>query len=392
MKTTPALVALVALTFLAAEGLNAQRRGSSGSGSGERSQPSGSRGGSSSSGGSRGGSSSGGSSGGSTTRAQPSSGGSTKANGSTRERDGGEARPTPPASDANARGASGSSADRRGGKIASVRGNADRAVRERGNVVYVNRGVYVGYGYGYTNCWDCDYWGWYGRRWGWYHGGYWYPERYHHHTHDHEDEYEREDVQPGQGYDDYPYAAGEEDASFVQEHATRRRGYAALSGQFFADGGSDTKAGRFALEGARGLLRGELEYSGYAEPLAGGTDRLHTFRLAVGIQPRLGNQGYVFGAVGLRGLVLNNGGQSAGGIEGELGVQLLPMKPIGISIVGRAALMQWENTDSHFGMEEVNTTASYFLNRMEFQAGWHWLKVGDAPAFGGPMVGMRVWF
>lgn len=380
MKTSRALVALVALTFLASEGLNAQRRGSS---DGGRSTPSGSRGSSSggSSGGSRssGGSSSGGSSGG--TRSEPS-GGSTRAGSSTRERDGG----SQPSGSSTASQNSGSSSERRpAGKIAAVRGNGERAVRDRGNVVYVNRGVYVGY------CWDCDYWGWYGRRWGWYHGGYWYPERYHHHVHDHDDDYEPEERPAGQGYDEFPYASGDEGETFVQAHATERRGYAAITGQYFSDGGSDTKAGRFGIEGARGLLRGELEYAGYVEPLAATTDRLHTFRLAVGVQPRLGNQGYVFAAVGLRGLAMNNGGPGAGGIEAELGVQLLPKRPIGINVTGRAALMKWENTDVNFGMEELNTTASWFINRMELQAGWHWLKIGDSPAFGGPIVGMRIW-
>src|SRR5262249_4585289 len=157
-------------------------------------------------------------------------------------------------------------------------------------------------------------------RWGWYHGGYWYPSPRHHH---HDGDYDEQPEQPGQGYDEFPYA---NDSGFVRSHVTTRRYFGAFSGQFFDDARSQTPARRLSREGARGLVRGERDYSYYAEPSALPTDRLHTFRLAVGLQPRLGNQGYFIAAVGVRGIALNNGGQTAGGPEGELGVQLLPKK------------------------------------------------------------------
>ena len=386
MNSTRAFAALLAVTFLAAEGLHAQRRGTDGSGSGGRSTPSGggSRGGTSS-GGSRGSGSSGGSSGGSSSRGGSggsssggsSSGSGTRSSGSTRGSRAGDSG----SSGTTANTTKGSSDRPRSGKIGAVRRQANTAAREQGATIFVDRGVYLG-----GSCFDCDYWGWYGRRWGWYQGGYWYPENRRQHWDDSGDD-------NGQGYDEYPYANGDSaDAGFVQPHVQRRHSFGAVTGQYFSDAGSGTKAGRFGIEGARGILRGELEYAGYAEPTATTIDRLHTFRLAVGIQPRLGAQGYFIAAVGVRGLVLNNGGQSAGGPEGELGVQLLPRKPFGVNITGRAALMTWEATTSHFGLEELNTTGSVFVNRMELQAGWHWMKVGSAPAFGGPVVGMRLWF
>lgn len=390
MNTTRAFAALVAVTFLAAEGLHAQRRGTDGSGSGGRSTPSGggSSSGGSRSGGSSGGSRSGGSSGGSgssgtsggSSRRGEGSGSGTKSGGSTRDNRAGDSG----SSGTTASATGGSTARPRSGKIGAVRRDANTAARDHGATVFVDRGVYLG-----GTCFDCDYWGWYGRRWGWYHGGYWYPERRRQHWDDGDDNGDDN----GQGYDDYPYAGADSaDAGFVQPHVQRHHTFGAVTGQYFSDAGSGTRAGRFGIEGARGILRGEIEYAGYVEPTATTIDRLHTFRLAVGIQPRLGNQGYFVAAIGVRGLVLNNGGQSAGGPEGELGVQLLPRKPFGLNITGRAALMTWEATTTHFGLEELNTTGSIFVNRMELQAGWHWMKVGSAPAFGGPVVGMRVWF
>jgi hypothetical protein len=85
------------------------------------------------------------------------------------------------------------------------------------------------------------------------------------------------------------------------------------------------------------------------------------------------------------------GGRSAGGLEGGLGVQVLPRKPFGVNITGRAAAMTWNGQD-YFALKELNTTGSLFVDRIEIQAGWHWLKVGSSPAFGGPVAGLRLWF
>jgi hypothetical protein len=250
--------------------------------------------------------------------------------------------------------------------------------------VYVSHGVYVGGCY--YDYYSCDpYWGWYGGRWGWYHGGYWYPSRRHYHRGENDEPVE----EAGQGYDEFPYAHA--DTAFVQARTLRRRGYGAVTGQFFSDEGSATQAGHFGLEGAYRIFRGELDYSLYSERTPSTIERLHSFRVAAGVQPRLGENAYLTATVGVRGIALNNGGQSAGGPEVGLGVQLFPKRPLGVNITGRAAAMTWNGVD-YFALRELNTTGSIFVNRLELQAGWHWLKLGGSPAFGGPVAGIRVWF
>lgn len=259
------------------------------------------------------------------------------------------------------------------GKIGAVARAAARDEARARRRVFIDHGIYIG------DCFDCTYWGYYGPRWGWYHGGYWYPAR------------GGEAEAPGQGYDDFPYATDDSASSFVQQRTTRRRSYGVVTGQYFADAGSTTRAGRFGIEGAFGQIRGELEYSYYGEPITGGgKDEMQTYRFALGVQPRLGPHAFLYAAVGARGLEVN-GGHTAGGPEGELGVQLLPRKPFGFNVTGRLADLTWNGQD-YFLMKELNTTGSVFLNRVELQAGWHWLKVAGSPAFGGPVAGLRVWF
>jgi len=348
------LVLVSALGLTSATELLAQRRSTSGGGSSTRGTPSGSSGRATS--------------GGSSTR---SSGGSATRSGGT-------------ASSAGSSTRTASSADRpASGKIDGVRRTA-RTARgtPTGEVVIIDRGVYLG------GCWDCSYWGWYRGRYGWYHGGWWYPER-----RDYGREREEEvEGNPGQGYLPYPYAEHDgTGATFVEQRATRRNSYGTVSGQYFSDVGSTTVAGRFAVEGAFRALRVEAEFGRYAEPLASGTDHFNTFRLGVGFQPRLGNNGYVVAGVGARTVALD-GGLEAGGIEGQLGVQLLPLRPFGVSVSGRLAAMQWEGERNTFTLREMNSMASLFVGRIEIQGGWHWLKLGDAAAFGGPILGTRIWF
>lgn len=356
LKTS--ILALAVAVFCAGD-LVAQRRGTSGGGSDTRRTPSGGTGRTT------GGSTRGGNSGGSTAR--PPSGGSTR--GTTR------------AQPSDARTADGAADRPSEGKIAGVRRTARGTPRDR--VVIIDRGVYLG------GCWDCSYWGWYHGRWGWYHGGWWYPAR------DPYDRVERDDDEEamgGQGYLPYPYAEGDRSGeTFVQARTTRRSSYGAISGQYFSDVGSTTIAGRFGLEAAFRTLRVEAEYARYSEPLATRTDRMATFRIGVGVQPRLGNSGYVVAGIAARSVALD-GGDEAAGLEGQLGAQLLPVRPIGINVTGRLAAMRWGNTSENFTLREMNTTASLFVGRVEIQGGWHWLKLGDAPAFGGPVIGTRLWF
>jgi hypothetical protein len=360
----------MALTIASAADLAAQRRTTGGSGSGDtRSTPSGGSGRTAS----------GGSSGGS--RGSTGGGGGSAARPSSGDRSTGSARP------ATREGTRAEPSDSRpsSGKIARVRSTARGTPTDR--VVIVDRGVYIG------SCWDCSYWGWYGGRWGWYHGGWWYPERPRYRE-------ERDsDDEVGQGYLPYPYAETVGTGNtFVERRATRRNSYGAVSGQYFSDVGSTTMAGRFQVEGALRWVRAEGEYSSYAEPLETRTDRLHTYRIGIGVQPRLGERAYLIAGVGARGVIISStepgmSNDEAGGIEGQLGVQLFPRRPLGINVTGRIAAMKWESFGDYFTLRELNTTGSIFVGRIELQGGWHWLKVGaGTSAFGGPMVGTRVWF
>lgn len=396
-----ALTALTLLSLAAADALQAQRRTSGGSGgssggssSGGSSSPS--RGGGSGSGGSSSGGGAtrdrGGSSGGSVSRpasAPSSRGGNDDAAPArtTRDRDGGSRTSRP---DASATGsgrsgtssASGRAGDGRAttGKIGSVRRNA-QASRRGGGKVFVGGPVFVG------GCYSCDYWGWYGGRWGWYGGGWWYPAPHYPDAGHGRDDDGGDDT----AYDDYPYASNEEGNTFVRSRA-RNRGYGTLTAQYFSDFGSDVSAGRLGIEGAVGRLRLDADYAHYAEPVTAGTDRMQTFRAGLGFQPRLGDRAYAVVGIGGRGLWINRGGGSAGGPEGTAGLQVFPFKPFGMNVTGRLAGMRWSDGGGDFTLTELTTTGSVFVGRAEIQGGWHWLKIEGAPAFGGPVVGVRMWF
>jgi hypothetical protein len=388
MRTNRSAIALVAaLAVLGAGDLLAQRRTTEGggSGSGTRQQPGG------------------GGSGSSTGGSRPSSSGSGSSTGSATRR-GGDERATPQRSGGSsgsatssgnrggdqARGSQTSGARATSGKIGAIRNNAQAARITTNRGVREVRGVWV------ETCFGCSYWGWYNGYWGWYHGGWWYPgyyPRYHRPSYEGEARVVERSEEPsfGQTYLDHPYAEGANAPNaWIQHNAPGRRGYGALTMHYFGDRGSETEAGRFTLEGGYRMLRGEIGYSRYAEPVAGGVDRLHTWRASAGVQPRLGSTASLTAAVAVRGVELS-GGDDAYGPEAELGLQLLPGRPLGINVNGRLATLSWTGPDN-FTFRELNTTGSIFVGRVELQAGWHYMKVGSAPAFTGPIAGLRVWF
>jgi hypothetical protein len=380
MDTTRSTLALVvALSFVGAANLAAQRRTSDGGGGGQtRSAPSSSGGGSSGSSapsrGREGGSSS------SPTVSRGSSGSSSNtgsSSGSTvRRGDQGTS---------GTRAATGQTSGRpTSGKIGAVKRDA-QAARTRRQAA-TGSGVFIG------ACWGCNSWGWYGDRWGWYHGGWWYPSYYPPPDYYPADGYAGGGSSGGdQGYQPYPYAGADTTGeTFAQRHASVRRSYGAVTMTYFSDAGSGTKAGQIGLEGAVGQLRGEFEYAHYAEPVVGRTDHLHTLRLGIAGQPRISSNAYLIAGVAARGVILDDGSH-AWGPEGELGMQVFPLRPFGLNVTGRVAGLSWNGND-YFAFKELNTTASVFINRVELQAGWHWMKIGDTPAFGGPVLGMRVWF
>ncbi|MFI5279566.1 MAG: hypothetical protein ACHQU1_03645, partial [Gemmatimonadales bacterium] len=270
------------------------------------------------------------------------------------------------------------------GKIGTIKRDAQAARARRSTAT--GTGVFIG------ACWGCNYWGWYGDQWGWYHGGWWYPSYY-----PPPDYYPADGYAGGgsggsdQGYQPYPYAGADSTSeTFAQQHASVRRSYGAVTMTYFSDAGSTTKAGQIALEGAVGRLRGELEFARYAESVTGGKDHLSTLRLGVAAQPRISSNAYLIAGVAARGVILDDGSK-AWGPEGELGLQVFPMRPFGLNVTERLAGLSWNGND-YFLFQELNTTGSVFINRVELQGGWHWMKVGGSPAFGGPVLGMRIWF
>ena len=228
----------------------------------------------------------------------------------------------------------------------------------------------------------------YGGEWGWYHGGWWYPARY---PRDYEPTY-NERPRVTQGYLAYPYANDEGSGStFVNSRATYRRAFGAVTATGFSDVGSTTRAGHLAIEGAYGLLHGSAEYGQYVEPVAGHTDHLNTARFSVGVLPRLGDRAYLVAGIGARGIILDDGSYALGP-EVEAGVQLFPVRPLGATVTYRIAGLRWNGATDNFSLAELNATGSVFIGRVELQAGWHWMKLGGSPAFGGPVVGTRIWF
>jgi hypothetical protein len=397
MNTTRmALALVVALSFVGAADSKAQRRTADGGGGGggdTRSTPSSSGGSGGSStpsrgrdGGSSGGSSSGGCSTCGPVYSRPSSsgsyGGSSGSSSGFTDRRG--AQNSSGARTAN--GTAGTSGNRpQTGKIGAIK-KAAQAARNR-PAAATGGGVFIG------ACWSCNYWGWYGDQWGVYDGGWWYPANYPPPDYYPADGYAGGGKGGGsdQGYQPYPYAGADStNETFAQRHASVRRSYGAVTMTYFSDAGSTTKAGEIGLEGAIGQVRGELEYAHYAEPVIGHTDHLQTLRFGLAAQPRLSSNAYLIAGVAARGVFLDDGSR-AWGPEGELGLQVFPMRPFGLNVTERLAGLSWNGND-YFLFQELNTTGSVFINRIEIQGGWHWLKIGGSPAFGGPVLGMRVWF
>ena len=197
----------------------------------------------------------------------------------------------------------------------------------------------------------------------------------------------------GRGYRAYPYSyhdSVESDSPFLVRH-TRGRSFGTLSLSVFDDAGSTLSSARLAFEGAAALAYWSLEVSAYREPLLTHTDYLYAYRIGLGIMPRPGPRTMLRLGVAARGITLDDG-STAAGPELELGAQLLPRRPFGVSVIGRLAALDWEDGGDMMGLRELNTTGSIFVGRLEVQAGWHWMKIGGAPAFGGPMLGSRIWF
>lgn len=193
----------------------------------------------------------------------------------------------------------------------------------------------------------------------------------------------------GQGYQRYPWAGPDSDPFVLRDVAQGRRFYT-LSAAGFDDAGSTTTGRIMAFEMTKSEIQLELEYVGLRERTQTDVDRLHLLRAGLSVVPRTGANGFVrLGAAG-RSIILDDG-RAAGGPELEIGGQYFPARPLGIDVRLRGALLAWD-AGSAFTMLESITTASVFVGRVEVVGGWRWTKIEAVPAFGGPTVGVRLWF
>jgi hypothetical protein len=197
---------------------------------------------------------------------------------------------------------------------------------------------------------------------------------------------------PGPRYHPYPYADSTDPEPFQRSGRVGRRRFGAVTGTWFADAarGATLGAGQVTVEGANGPYHASLEYALYLEPTRTDTDYLHLVRAGFGAVPRLGDSGYMRFGVGARVLVLDDG-DAAVGPELELGAQLFPVRPWGVSVLARGALINWSWTGGS-PFADLTATGSYFTGRYELLAGWRYTKVGSAVAFSGPAAGVRLWF
>ena len=197
---------------------------------------------------------------------------------------------------------------------------------------------------------------------------------------------------PGQGYLAYPYARPRELSSFVLQNVTAGREFGNVSATYFRDDGSTLRSGQFALDAAYGNVLLTAEYDYYREPLAEETDYLHLGRIGVDGVGRVGDIGYFKAGLGLQ-MAFTDNGHEAGGPELDAGLQLFPIRPIGVGGTARFAALTWHGGPLFgTGFADLTGIGSVFIGRVELQAGYRWTRVGVGAPFHGPIFGMRVWF
>ena len=139
-------------------------------------------------------------------------------------------------------------------------------------------------------------------------------------------------------------------------------------------------------------LQRELEYTGYAEPTADGTDHLHLVRFGFAQIRGIGNVGYTLLGLGVQGVILDRIDRSAVGPEAELGVQLFPKRPWAVGATVRLAPLTWGGGEL-FGTGFVDATGhvSFIVNCAEIMLGYRWTRIGTGAPFTGVSLGVRVW-
>lgn len=194
---------------------------------------------------------------------------------------------------------------------------------------------------------------------------------------------------PTQTYGRYPWGGPRLDQAFVTRGPRYRPNFGVASVSWFKDATSTLSGMSMAIEG--GIQEGYLRFDAtvYGEETPTDTDYLTTLRGEIGGVMPVG-RGFMTVGIGARMACLDTDVCAYGG-DLALGARVLPVRPLVLS--GHASLgpMKWHDGDWYLATE-YTTTASVVLGRVEVGGGWHWLKLGGANAFGGPILIGRVWF
>ena len=120
------------------------------------------------------------------------------------------------------------------------------------------------------------------------------------------------------------------------------------------------------------------------------TDVLWNVRAIVGDVWPMGRGMFTAGPGGR--LVCIAYGPCAIGGDLALGARVLPARPFILSGDASIGGAKWTDGGPWILVTEYHVGAAVAVGRMEIGAGWHWLKLGPANAFGGPTLTARVWF
>lgn len=190
-------------------------------------------------------------------------------------------------------------------------------------------------------------------------------------------------------YGRYPWGGPRLDQHFVTAGPVYRPRFGVTSVSWFKDAASSLSGISLDIEGGFPdvYLAGNLTQ--YREPTPQGTDKLTTVRVeGGGLEP----MGRGFLSIGIGGrLVFLDNGDWAPGMDFALGARVLPARPVVLSARANIGVAKWDGGD-YFLTTEYTATAAVVLGPVELGGGWHWLKLGSANAFGGPVLSARVWF
>ncbi len=192
-----------------------------------------------------------------------------------------------------------------------------------------------------------------------------------------------------QTYGRYPWGGPRLDEKFVTRGPDFRHAFGVTSVSIFRDASSTLGATSFDFEA--GVEEGYVAFNAtlYREPKQNETDHLASLRAELGGLGQMG-RGFFTGGLGGR-IVCLDSDVCAYGADLGVGARVLPLKPFVVSGTARAGGMKWHD-GGWFWVTETNASLSVLAGRFEVAGGWHWLKLGSATAFAGPIMTVRVWF